>query len=245
MICAYCGRGRFLKRRQKQDVDTSLRSDAGATLTFRALPLPPRKYITAARSSLQTFIIEQHMMNSTRVFHFRPTGKQWQDPQWAAAFLPAIRLHISQYGRQFATVCARKETGIYSSAALSPFAHLVPPHTALQFCLFPSLHLCISSEWASDQTKTFIKVRSMELVAIYYGGREECSYERSIKKICKQIRLCQQSALDRVTSQTLNTSPEQKKLWFGVIFKSTTVWLFHLSATFFTEVHRGVSVGRL
>lgn len=50
-------------------------------------PLIPWKYITAARSTFQTFIIEQCMMNSTRVFHFWPAWKQCQDLQWATAFV--------------------------------------------------------------------------------------------------------------------------------------------------------------
>lgn len=81
-------RGRFIMSKTGFSFNTQEIAVGPADFQSRAIsPLIPWKYITAARSTFQTFIIEQCMMNSTRVFHFRLAWKQCQDLQWATAFL--------------------------------------------------------------------------------------------------------------------------------------------------------------
>lgn len=69
-----------------------------------ASPLIPWKYMTAARSTFLTFIIEQRVMNSSRLFHFRPA---WKHLQWSAmsrCFLVQSSHRISEYRNQFTAV---------------------------------------------------------------------------------------------------------------------------------------------
>lgn len=89
------------------------------------------------------------------------------------------------------SLCSKRERE-FIAAALFCHLHVSCCHTLLcnSVCFRRCIYVFLLNEnplWDTflryDQTKTFINARSIELVAVCYGGREEFSYERSIKKI--------------------------------------------------------------